>query len=51
MTKEELEKRLAELSQKHEQTVSEANMLFGAIRECETWLAKLKETEWKPPQE
>jgi len=44
MTKEALEKRLAELQATLEQITANGNATMGAIRECEYWLKQL-ETE------
>jgi hypothetical protein len=51
MNKEELEKRLAELKNTLEQIQANGNATLGAIRECEIWLARLKEEVAKEKQD
>ena len=41
MTREQIEKRLAELEAQREQALANANALSGAIQDCRYWLEQL----------
>lgn len=50
MSKEDLEKRIAELRKSLEQIQANGNATLGAIAECEYWLRKIdKSGEGKTP--
>lgn len=48
MTKEQIEKRIAELQKQIEQVNANGNALMGAIQDCQYWLAQLDKPEEEP---
>lgn len=53
INKESLEARLAQLQKQYEQTVVTAQILQGAIQDCQFWLARIQAEEKpaaKPPE-
>jgi len=48
MSKEKLEKRLAELQTSLKQVEANGNALLGAISECQYWLAQIEQDENAP---
>ena len=49
ITREQIEKRIAELEALKAQHLASANACVGAIEDCRHWLASLDEADDEPP--